>query len=542
MSGKTSAVCSEGRVIEAGSGVNSGGISFGGVSVSRFGTCVAALNRMRQQASTDAEAQAIIAAALRGDLTEDQAERLTRLGPEVTKLALLATAKRIGEQEAHITEQDARIAQLQSKLKAAGPISPSTPSGQRPIYTKPPARKRKGKPGAKPGHKGTRRPGPDRIDRRQEHRLACCPDCGGRLQRCHRSRVRYVEDIPEGIRTEVTEHTIHRDYCPHCRKHVEPRVPDALPNAAIGHRLVAMTAWLHYGLGVTIDQILDILGHHLNTRLTAGGLVAAWQRLAVILESWYQQIAKEALKSAVLHADETGWRVLGRTYWLWCFANGRVCYYLIDRCRGSPALQKFFTEAFEGVLIHDFWAAYDGVWAEDHQCCLVHLLRELEKVDQHSDSAEWRAFAKQLRRLVRDGIRLRKREDFTPEKYPSRIRRIDARLIALAEGSYKDADAKRLAKRLSRYRDSLFTFLDRPEVPFENNFAERQIRPAVILRKNSQSNRSEKGAATQAVLMSVYRTLKLRDQDPMDTLAAALRTYLATDKLPPLPAPAAANG
>ena len=34
---------------------------------------------------------------------------------------------------------------------------------------------------------------------------------------------------------------------------------------------------------------------------------------------------------------------------------------------------------------------------------------------------------------------------------------------------------------MSKYRDSLFTFLDRPEVPFENNFAERQIRPAVIL-------------------------------------------------------------
>ena len=124
----------------------------------------------------------------------------------------------------------------------------------------------------------------------------------------------------------------------------------------------------------------------------------------------------------------------------------------------------------------------------------------------------------------------------------SRIARIDARLIALAEGTYEDADAARLAKRLSRYRDSLSTFLDRPEVPFENNLAERMIRPAVVLRKNSQSNRSEKGAATQAVLMSVLRTLKLRGHDPMDTLAAALRTYLMTNTLPPLPGPAVADG
>ena len=63
-------------------------------------------------------------------------------------------------------------------------------------------------------------------------------------------------------------------------------------------------------------------------------------------------------------------------------------------------MQKFFTEVFEGVLITDFWAAYASVCAEDRQYCLVHLLRELEKVDLHNDSAEWKAFAKKLRRLI----------------------------------------------------------------------------------------------------------------------------------------------
>ena len=121
----------------------------------------------------------------------------------------------------------------------------------------------------------------------------------------------------------------------------------------------------------------------------------------------------------------------------------------------------------------------------------MHLLRELEKVDQHNDSREWQAFAKKLRRLVRDGIRLRKRPDFEPRRYESRIRLIDRRLTALAQWRgpdgkpvYRDADALRLAKRLRKHWDHLFTFLDLPEVPFDNNLAERYIRPAVILRKN----------------------------------------------------------
>ena len=100
----------------------------------------------------------------------------------------------------------------------------------------------------------------------------------------------------------------------------------------------------------------------------------------------------------------------------------------------------------------------------------------------------------------------------------------------------------RLAKRLRRWGEFVFAFLDHPEIAWENNFAERQIRPAVIIRKNSQSNRSERGAATQAILMSVYRTLKLRGHNPIDVITEALRTYVATGTLPPLPGPAIADG
>ena len=106
-----------------------------------------------------------------------------------------------------------------------------------------------------------------------------------------------------------------------------------------------------------------------------------------------------------------------------------------------------------------------------------------------------------------------------------------------------DGDTRRLTNRLRKYAEYLFTFLDYDHVPFENNpasrshrFAERRIRPAVILRKNSQSNRSDQGAATQAVLMSVYRTLRLRGLAPTKTIADALKTYLTTGQLPPLPA------
>jgi transposase len=472
------------------------------------------------QAGKAKSVEGLIEAAVRGELTEAQARQLYKQGPEVVTLTLLAASTRIAELQGH-------------GLKQAP--SPFTPSGMVPVYTKPNTPTRRKRPGARRGHPGTRREQPTRIDQQRVHRLQRCPYCNGRLQRCQRARTRIIEDIPEHIQPVVTEHVIYRDYCPKCNRHVEPVVPDGLPHAMLGHRLISLTSWLHYGLGVTIDQIIEILSHHLQTRLTPGGLIHAWQRLAEILSEWHERIGTQARGSSHLHADETGWRVNGRTHWLWCFANKRNCYYMIERCRGSPALQQFFTEAFEGVLITDFWSAYESVEARDRQYCLVHLLRELEKVEQYNASAEWQAFTRRLRRLLRDGMRLKQRSDLPPERYQRRCNRLNRRLAALAEAEYGDADAQRLANRLYRHREHIFTFLDYPDVPYENNFVERQIRPAVILRKNSQSNRSDRGAATQAVLMSVYRTLRLRGHNPTETIVNALRTYLTTGQLPALP-------
>jgi hypothetical protein len=122
-----------------------------------------------------------------------------------------------------------------------------------------------------------------------------------------------------------------------------------------------------------------------------------------------------------------------------------------------------------------------------------------------------------------------------PEEYASRRARLTARLDELIATAWEDRQARRLIKRLRRYRDDLFRLLDRPEVPFDNNYAERAIRPAVIIRKNSYRNRSERGADAQAVLMSVDRTLQQRGHAPLKTVGEALTTDLSTGQLPPLP-------
>jgi transposase len=450
-------------------------------------------------------------------LSEEQARALFRQGEEAVVFALLELTKQLAE--------------------ARSPsVMPSTPSGMVPVYQKPAVKPRKKKRGAKKDHPGARRQVPERIDWQVEHRADCCPDCGGRLKRCQETRTRYTEDIPE-IQPEVTEHLIHRDWCPKCRKKVEAPVVDALPGATLGLRVLVLSAWLHYALGNTLSQIVEVFNFHLQMKLTEGGLVQMWYRLQEILFAWYEQIREEALQSAVLHGDETGWRTDGKTNWLWCFGNSTLTYFMIDRSRGSPALMKFFVEEFAGTLVTDFWGAYNTVVCAARQTCLVHLLRELEQTDKYkSPGKHWPAFAKKLRRLVGDAIRLWRCKDQLPvATYASRRERLYARLAEMIDTDWQDAHARRLIKRLRRHQNDLLTFLDQEGVPFDNNLAERSIRPAVILRKNSYGNRSERGADCQAVLMSVFRTLKQRGHDPIRTTIDALTNDLTTNQLPSLP-------
>ena len=462
----------------------------------------------------------------RGALTEEQARAICAEGQDAVVFALLELTKQLAEQR--------------SKTAAESHQTPGTPSGMKPPYQKSgqSKKRRKKAPGAKKGHRGSRRNTPDRIDHHAEHRADCCPDCGGKLKQCAETRTRYTEDIPD-IEPEVTEHTIHRDWCPKCKKRVEPTVPDALPKSTLGNRVLVLSAWLHYALGNTLSQIVEVFNFHLQMKITSGGLIQMWYRLQAILYPWYEQIQREALHSAVLHGDESGWRVNGKTHWLWCFTTPNLTYYMIDRSRGSPALEKFFIEEFAGTLVTDFWCAYNSVACALRQTCLVHLLRELEHTEKYkSPGRHWPPFAKKLRRLLGDAIQLWRRQDELPAAtYASRRARLAARLAELIETPWQDAHAKRLIKRFRRHQDDLFTFLDQPNVPFDNNAAERAIRPAVIIRKNSYGNRSDQGADCQAVLMSIFRTLKQRGHDPIRTITNALATYLTTGRLPALPEP-----
>jgi hypothetical protein len=169
--------------------------------------------------------------------------------------------------------------------------------------------------------------------------------------------------------------------------------------------------------------------------------------------------------------------------------------------------------------------------------CLVHLLRELSATsDYKNPGSDWPEFESLLGKLLRDSIEVwKERETFAAADLVLKRENFQSRLSEIIERTWTDSQILRLIKRLRRHEADLFTFLDKDAVPFDNNHAERSIRPAVILRKNSYGNRSEQGSDCQAVLMSIFRTLRQRGHDPIRTVIQAVSQQIKTGKLPPMP-------
>lgn len=182
---------------------------------------------------------------------------------------------------------------------------------------------------------------------------------------------------------------------------------------------------------------------------------------------------------------------------------------------------------FQGILICDFWGAYNKISALAKQRCFYHLFTELVKVDQHNTSLGWKAFRKKLSRLLKDAVRLSEKQGQLTSEASLRLKqRLYNRLEQFLTAPSQDRDAKRLLKRLKRHRDELFTFLEYSEVSPYNHHAEQQMRNPVLTRKVSQQNRSKDGAKTQAILMTLFHSAQLQGLNPVETVRTITKIAL----------------
>jgi transposase len=414
--------------------------------------------------------------------------------------------------------------------------------------------KRRG--GAAPFSKGTRKPDPKPPGRKPGQgffrfrgapeaagaeaasvpvTLRCCPDCGGALGKAKRETVS-ITDIPAQPLPEVRRYAVEIRDCRACGKKVRGQHPDIAPGQhgatahRIGPRVKALAHILHYVHGVPVRKTPAILENLTGVRLTQGAITQnALQQAEGAVGGQYQALRASVREQAVVHTDDTGWRVGGEGAFLMAFVNPALSVYQVRSRHRNEEVRELIPADFAGVMVCDRGRSYDAVELEGvaQQKCLAHLIRNAAKVaeEKHGRASH---FARQLTELLRRALRLSAGSaEMRRKHYCGQATALNDELTSLLrDRTLRDPDNQRLLNGAGAQQDrgSLLRFLSQDGVEPTNNRAERDLRPAVIARKVSHCSKNSNGARAFEAFTSVLHTLR---KTKPSTLAASLATLLS---------------
>ena len=385
-------------------------------------------------------------------------------------------------------------------------------------------------------HPGCFRPPPpdEQVSEHHDCTVAACPHCGSSaLTPTGHFEDQLVEDLPPP-RLEVQRFRRHQFRCQGCQKTSLGQSALVPPGAQVGPRARWLVGYARAHLGISLGKTTALLHDLFGLSLSRAGALGHLKWAGRLCAPVVQKLLELLRQAPVVHADETGWRINGRLVWAWCFANPQIAVFLIDQRRSADVLIQALGESLPGVLVSDFYAAYNRLDSKK-QRCLAHLLRELHTLSDKLPAIYVSQHIRPWIHLFQDAIALGKeREQLSPRQFSRRRRDLDERLLAQLGRFSKNADCERIANRIAKYHGELFTFLDEPDVPSDNNLAERDIRSVVAARSDGGVNRSAWGATAFGHIKSVLRTCQKNGRSFFDYGLELVQAHLA-GREPPLP-------
>jgi transposase len=264
-----------------------------------------------------------------------------------------------------------------------------------------------------------------------------------------------------------------------------------------------------------------------GVEISEGAIADLRCELAAQLKPVADGLKAQIRGSAIVHADETGWRENGQNGYVWVFSTPGeqgMRYYIYATSRGRHVVEGVLGEEFQGVLGSDFYGAYN-VYTGRHQRCWVHLLRDLHDLkEEHAQDDAVQSWAQELRALYDRAQAFVKAESHGQEEkeklYVTLCSEVERLGLLYARAKHP---CRALAKRVLRHQDELFQFVLVAGLAADNNLAERSLRPLVVVRKISGGTRSPQGSQTRMILASVFATLKARGLNPFSECLALIR-------------------
>jgi transposase len=440
-----------------------------------------------------------------------------------------------------------RVAELEQELLqkrgTATASNSSLPPSANPIGAKPPVVKKPTgrRPGGQIGHAGkTRTLLPEaQVDHVIEHRPGVCRDCQQAIAGDAPGEVvgrHQVAELPP-VAVEITEHRALACRCAHCGGLSRGTIPSDVQASVTGPRLCAAIGLLGASMKGSKRAIAMMLQEVLSCPLALGSVSAREAELSDALAGPYQTLVASAARSKVKYVDETGWKLRGKSRWLFVSADQEQVIFRIDKARTRGAFQALLGGGRpRGAFCTDRAGIYDMLKLNNRQLCWAHLMRDFVRAIERGGAGEGAAtrmlsIAHEMFELWH---RFKKKKEITRAALqagiaPLRQRMRDALVDGAACGQRKTAG---LCRALLKREAALWRFARTPGLEPTNNLAERMLRPAVIWRKKSFGSASQAGCRYVERMLSVIETLRLRGQAPLAYLAGAVAAYRKGEPTP----------
>jgi hypothetical protein len=380
------------------------------------------------------------------------------------------------------------------------------------------------RPGRPKGHKGEYRRVPAQIDDHAEVPLNACPNCGGPVTDIVPVE-QFIEETPR-FRPHVTRLVTYQACCTTCGA-VQSNHPLQMSTASgaakvqLGPRARALALCLNKQFGLSMRKTCRLLQQLLGLSFSPGGLALAAHRTADRVQASFDHVVDDVRGAAAVFVDETSWYVGAPGYWLWTFTTPDATVYHVDASRGRQVVLDMLGPQFAGILVSDCLASYEGLPYRMHKC-IAHHQQAIARARDRPDTTdpghllEWKLLFTMVAALWRHRAALGEAE------FARQRGHVEAWLDRLLAAERTQPGDTAIQRRIGKRRGVVLGCLFDPAAEPTNNRAERSLRPAVIARKVSCGNKTERGKQAWECLTSLATTCEQRGQDFVSWLSSCL--------------------
>jgi transposase len=360
----------------------------------------------------------------------------------------------------------------------------------------------------------------------------CCPCCHMPYEELPGYAESDILEIEVKAHRRVIYRKKYKRHCT-CKKNLDPQILSApiterlLPKSKLGITIWALLLLKKYEHQQPIHRALEELSDQ-GLYLSAGTVTDGFQRLLPYFIPVYDAIVEHSVAAKHWHADETGWKVFetiegkkNHNWYLWIFHNTETVVFKIHPTRSSEVLIDYFGKDHGGGTLNvDRYSAYKVIAKKGVfilAFCWAHLRRDFLDyakgyVEQEGWALAWVERIGKIYHINNERIQSKPKSKLFHAKdneLKQAISKMKKELNKQLEDTTLLPSSRKILKSLNKHWTGFTVFVDRPEIPMDNNTAERGLRGSVVGRKNYFGSGSIWSAELAAALFTIFKTLKL---------------------------------